>query len=26
VVGGALIAIYGVAMMISPLPLGDPQH
>jgi len=26
VVGGILITIYGVAMMISPLPHGDPQH
>jgi TRAP-type C4-dicarboxylate transport system permease small subunit len=26
VVGGILIAIYGFAMMISPLPHGDPQH
>jgi TRAP-type C4-dicarboxylate transport system permease small subunit len=26
VVGGILIAIYGLAMMISPLPYGDPQH
>ena len=26
VVGGILIAIYGFAMMISPLPQGDPQH
>jgi TRAP-type C4-dicarboxylate transport system permease small subunit len=26
VVGGILIAIYGFAMVISPLPQGDPQH
>jgi TRAP-type C4-dicarboxylate transport system permease small subunit len=26
VVGGLLIATYGFAMMISPLPQGDPQH
>jgi TRAP-type C4-dicarboxylate transport system permease small subunit len=26
VVGGLLIAVYGVAMMISPLPQGEPQH
>jgi TRAP-type C4-dicarboxylate transport system permease small subunit len=26
VVGGILIAIYGFATMISPLPQGDPQH
>ncbi len=26
VVGGVLIAVYGFAMMISPLPQGDPQH
>ncbi len=26
VVGGLLIATYGFAMMISPLPHGDPQH
>ena len=26
VAGGILIAIYGFAMMISPLPQGDPQH
>jgi TRAP-type C4-dicarboxylate transport system permease small subunit len=26
VVGGILIAIYGLAMMVSPLPHGDPQH
>jgi TRAP-type C4-dicarboxylate transport system permease small subunit len=26
VVGGILIAVYGVAMMISPLPQGEPQH
>jgi TRAP-type C4-dicarboxylate transport system permease small subunit len=26
VVGGLLIAIYGFAAMISPLPQGDPQH
>jgi TRAP-type C4-dicarboxylate transport system permease small subunit len=26
VVGGILIATYGFAMMISPLPQGDPQH
>jgi len=26
VLGGILIAIYGFAMMISPLPHGDPQH
>ena len=26
VVGGILIAVYGVAAMISPLPPGDPQH
>jgi TRAP-type C4-dicarboxylate transport system permease small subunit len=26
VVGGILIAVYGFAMMISPLPHGDPQH
>ena len=26
VVGGLLIATYGFAMMISPLPHGNPQH
>jgi TRAP-type C4-dicarboxylate transport system permease small subunit len=26
VVGGALIAVYGLAMMVSPLPQGEPQH
>jgi TRAP-type C4-dicarboxylate transport system permease small subunit len=26
VVGGILIALYGLAMMISPLPHGAPQH
>jgi TRAP-type C4-dicarboxylate transport system permease small subunit len=26
VVGGVLIAIYGFAVMVSPLPHGDPQH
>ena len=26
VVGGALIAVYGFAMMISPPPQGDPLH
>jgi len=26
VVGGLLIAIYALAMMISPSPQGDPQH
>ena len=26
VVGGILIAVYGFAVMISPLPHGDPQH
>jgi TRAP-type C4-dicarboxylate transport system permease small subunit len=26
VVGGILIAVYGFAMMISPLPQGEPQH
>jgi TRAP-type C4-dicarboxylate transport system permease small subunit len=26
VVGGILIAIYGLAVMISPLPQGDPLH
>jgi TRAP-type C4-dicarboxylate transport system permease small subunit len=26
VVGGVLIAVYGSAMMISPLPQGEPQH
>src|SRR3954453_21958672 len=26
VVGGLLIAAYGFAMMISPLPQGEPQH
>jgi TRAP-type C4-dicarboxylate transport system permease small subunit len=26
VVGGILIAIYGFAVMVSPLPHGDPQH
>jgi TRAP-type C4-dicarboxylate transport system permease small subunit len=26
VLGGILMAIYGFAMMISPLPHGDPQH
>ena len=25
-VGGILIALYGLAMMISPLPRGEPQH
>jgi TRAP-type C4-dicarboxylate transport system permease small subunit len=26
VVGGILIAVYGFAMMVSPLPQGEPQH
>ena len=26
VVGGVLIAVYGLAMMISPLPRGEPLH
>jgi len=26
VVGGVLISIYGLAMMLSPLPQGDLQH
>ena len=26
VVGGLLIAIFGLAAVISPLPQGDPQH
>jgi TRAP-type C4-dicarboxylate transport system permease small subunit len=26
VVGGILIAVYGLEMMISPLPQGEPQH
>ena len=26
VVGGILIATYGLAVMISPLPQGDPHH
>jgi TRAP-type C4-dicarboxylate transport system permease small subunit len=26
VVGGILIAVYGLAMMISPLPQDEPQH
>lgn len=26
VVGGILIAVYGFAMMLSPLPQGEPQH
>ena len=26
VVGGILIAVYGFAMMISPLPQGEPKH
>jgi TRAP-type C4-dicarboxylate transport system permease small subunit len=26
VVGGILIAVYGFAVMISPLPRGEPQH
>jgi TRAP-type C4-dicarboxylate transport system permease small subunit len=26
VVGGILIAVHGFAMMISPLPQGEPQH
>jgi TRAP-type C4-dicarboxylate transport system permease small subunit len=26
VVGGILIAVYGFAMMVSPLPEGDPIH
>ena len=26
VVGGILIAVYGFAMMISPLPRGEPPH
>jgi TRAP-type C4-dicarboxylate transport system permease small subunit len=26
VAGGVLIAVYGLAMMISPLPQGEPQH
>jgi TRAP-type C4-dicarboxylate transport system permease small subunit len=26
VAGGILIAVYGLAVMISPLPQGEPQH
>jgi TRAP-type C4-dicarboxylate transport system permease small subunit len=26
VIGGILIVVYGFAMMISPLPRGEPQH
>jgi TRAP-type C4-dicarboxylate transport system permease small subunit len=26
VVGGILIALYGLAVMISPLPEGESQH
>jgi TRAP-type C4-dicarboxylate transport system permease small subunit len=26
VIGGVLIAVYGFAMMISPLPQGEPLH
>ena len=26
VVGGILIAVYGLAMMVSPPPQGEPQH
>ena len=26
VVGGILIAVYGLAVMVSPLPRGEPQH
>jgi TRAP-type C4-dicarboxylate transport system permease small subunit len=26
VIGGILIAVYGIAMMIAPLPQGEPQH
>jgi len=26
VVGGILIAVYGLAVMIAPLPQGEPQH
>jgi TRAP-type C4-dicarboxylate transport system permease small subunit len=26
VVGGILIAVYGFAVMVSPLPQGEPQH
>ena len=26
VVGGILIVVYGLAVMISPLPQGEPQH
>ena len=26
VIGGILIAVYGFAMMVSPLPQGEPQH
>jgi TRAP-type C4-dicarboxylate transport system permease small subunit len=26
VIGGVLIAVYGLAMMISPLPQGEPLH
>lgn len=26
VVGGILIAVYGFATMVSPLPQGEPQH
>jgi len=26
VVGGILIAVYGLAMLISPLPQGEPKH
>jgi TRAP-type C4-dicarboxylate transport system permease small subunit len=26
VVGGILIAVYGFAMVLSPLPQGEPQH
>jgi TRAP-type C4-dicarboxylate transport system permease small subunit len=26
VAGGILIVVYGIAMMVSPLPHGEPQH
>ena len=26
VVGGVLIAIYGLAAMLSPVPVDEPQH
>ena len=26
VVGGILIAVYGIAMILSPLPADDPLH